>query len=255
MIFARVLIAIVCVVIPITFFAQSQVSTVEKRSVTIQVDRVPLGVVFSKLMFDYGVNIGYEESELDRDHLDYDFDVNVPPEWAVSTTNLSNGMSIQSSSRRVFPATSNLISLELVDRPLSEALDNVVEQMSNYRWEVSDGVVNIVPSKGRDDVNRQFLELKISKCSLPKETAIRFIKYNIGNLPEVRAFLQKHDLAFSMTQLFIGDPKKPIGKEINFENIRMLDLLNEISKVKGGGWSLEQQIGKGTGRKFLDLDI
>ncbi len=255
MIFARLLIAIVCVVIPITGFAQSQVSTVERRSVTIQVDRVALGVVFSQLMFDYGVVIAFEESELDRAHLDYVIDVNVPPGWAGSTIPLSNGMSIQSRSRRVYPAKSHLITLHLVDRPLSEALDKIVAQMSYYRWEVSNGVVIIMPSEGRDDDLRQFLELKISRYSLPRQTAISTIKYSIGDLPEVKEFLEKHELQYFMNQVMFGHPKTPNIENINFEDIRLIDLLNEISKVKGGGWALTTETTKQTRKKFLNLDI
>lgn len=241
-----------CAMFPALTFGQRVPSRLEATRVTIKAEYSPLGTVFGKLMFEYGINIGLEESTLDRDHFDYNFATNI-----LTQTNKTSVGSTKGFARccQVFHATAHLISLDLHDRSLSEALDKIVEQMSNYRWEINGDVVNIIPSKGRDDVYKQFLELKIAKYSLNKGTKIEDIKASFADLPEVKRFLTDHKIKYSYSRVILGDLDTPLKDECKFQNIRMLDLLNRIAKIKPGGWILRERVSQRSMDKYLDLDI
>lgn len=254
MIFIRVIasLSLICTLFFSTGSSQTISTRLKDRKVSIKVVAEPLGSVFGRLMFEYDLNIGFEESTDDREHSDYKFETNL----FCYTIKSFEGQKFESAGiRRLFNSRSHFISLDLAERPLSEVLDRVVEQMSNYRWEINDGVINIIPTKGRDETFRQFLDLRIAKYYLDKGTRVGKIKSSLAELPEVKEFLLLHKLNYSYYRAVIGELNLTINESANFSSIKIRDLLNRIAKLKNGGWILTQQVTKHTREKYLDLDI
>src|ERR687883_495587 len=53
------------------------------KRITIKMNKKPLFDVFMRLIYDYDVAIGFEESTLDSEHDDYQFETNVPYDGAI----------------------------------------------------------------------------------------------------------------------------------------------------------------------------
>ena len=88
----------------------------------------------------------------------------------------------------------NKFSIYAVDERLEDVLNTIVRQMKIYNWEINDGVVNIFPSKGRDNKFEKLLKTSINRFELKPSPKIRFIRPFLYILPEVKDFLLKNEL-------------------------------------------------------------
>ena len=57
---------------------QENSSDLKNKRITIKMENAPFGDVLDYLINQYDVAIGFEESALDTDHNDFDFDTNLP---------------------------------------------------------------------------------------------------------------------------------------------------------------------------------
>lgn len=212
-----------------------------EKKITLRFENAAFGEVVRVLMNRYDVAIGFEESSLDTDHNDYDFE-----------TNLARGFL----SREVYKVQKNAISIDVVDKPLDEVLDSIVSQMRFYSWTLDDGVVNIFPVEGRDEVFRSFLELRIASFWMPKNSPIHRIRLEIEDSPEVKAFVAKAGVSIPVLRKGGGTRNHIIDQELDLPGLTLKELLNQVTKVKRGGWALKRNkfVRNPTGNK-IDLDL
>lgn len=237
-------------------FGQEKVSELKDKRITLKMEKQPLGVIFKHLIVKYDVAIGFEESTLDRDHNDYDFDTNLPilkENW-VSTDGETQ---VSITTERIFEVKQHWFTVNFQNERLEDVLNQIVGQMKNYEWEINDDVVNIFPVKGRDERYKKLLELNIKNFKVEKPALIFVIRNNIIDLPEVKGFLDESKIFYSTNRSGIFDHlKRKLPQEINFSNITFRNLLNSITKIKRGGWILKQNDFLGTKEKeYIDIDI
>lgn len=217
-----------------------QESLLEKK-ITLRFENAAFGEVVRVLMNRYDVAIGFEESSLDTGHNDYDFETNLARRFL---------------SREVYMVQKNAISIDVVDRPLDEVLDSIVSQMRFYSWTLDDGVVNIFPVEGRDEVFRSLLELRIASFWMPKDSPINRIRLEIEESPEVKAFVAKAGISIPVLRKGGGTRDHIIDQEMDFPGLTLKELLNRVTKIKRGGWVLKRNkfVRNPKGDK-IDLDL
>jgi hypothetical protein len=225
------------------------------QAVTIRTDHKPLGEVLRQLNKNYAIGVGLELSQLDADHDDFNFETNFPP--VVEDRIERDAYTITNDVEPSFEAKKYTITVDANQRPLREVLDAVVNQMKNYRWEISEGVVNIIPTKGRDKRYMDFLALSVKHLSLGKKRPpVSLIRQKIMALPEVTAFLAENSLRFASTNSgFVRALNREFEGDLEYADITMRQLLNTIARSNKGGWILSNRRSIKTSTEYIDLDI
>ena len=237
---------------------QKKEASVQDQIITIQVDNQPLGRVFRQLMENYDVAIGFEESILDRNHSDYNFQTNLP---SVGTLKLVSGDSeLDIEVEREFSAKEHKVTLNIRNGKLSEVLDKIANQMVNYKWEVSNGVINIIPIRSRDERFTDLMETKIAKFELEKGKSVNDITISIVKLREFGGWLRKNKLHFNLARsgssvLLNAQYGRKLDEAMSFSNLTFRELLNEITKIKKGGWILSWESVSTKGDEYIKIDI
>jgi hypothetical protein len=125
------------------------------------------------------------------------------------------------------------------DETLEDTLNLICQYWPAYRWEVKDGVVNIVPAVARDTLLEQLLSTKISHF-VPRNVTDKFeLRNAILDLPEVKGFLD----ANGVSVFRLGDPVR------RSDHIRADDLSVSDTDVKG----ILNKIIRDSDRKFWAL--
>lgn len=229
-----------------TSVAHSQITRSEELRdvrVTMKMDRESFGKVMWDLMTTYDIAIGFEESVLDRDHSDYDFQARLPakPETIqrrMKAQEANHNAEVSVVVERYFPVKQNWISINAQNTRLEDVLDSIVSQMENYSWEINDGVVNIFPVRGRDTRYEALLNLNIKRFRVFKGNSSSMIRSRIRELPEFKEFLAERGIHSSAATPGEGFGNVPLSDEFEFSNVSFRDLLNKITVLKRGGWVL-----------------
>lgn len=80
---------------------------------------------------------------------------------------------------------------------LQEVLDQIVKQEPDYRWVVKDDVINLIPTKSRDDFVERLLNTPIQRFDPPKVLGPSQIRDAIVDLPEVVGLLKVNGITAS----------------------------------------------------------
>ncbi len=211
--------------------------------IRIEIHEGSFGDVVDRLISKYNIVVGFEESTLDRDHNDYDFLTTIPPKIETTLYRSDGSAAVMVSGKQVFIAKVHKLTLNFENEKLSKVLDSIVSQMDNYKWEINDGVVNIIPTKGRDKNFENLLSLEIKSFYLGEDASRGRVRHQIKILPEVKKFLDENGLRTNgfRTGGVYGDSQRPVGYKFDFSNLTLRQLLNKIAKTKGGGWILKKQ--------------
>lgn len=177
---------------------QKPVDDLLKQRLTVKIDDVPFITVLATLSVEHRIPIGLELSQVSYDGF-----------------------------RKNFEAT---------NATLEEILNLICEYWPAYRWEVKDGVVNVVPAVARDTLIEHLLSTKISHFSPQKVTDKFELRNAIVDLPEVKSFLD----ANGVSVFRLGDPVR------RSDHIGAIDLSVSDTDVKG----LLNKIVRETERKF-----
>lgn len=242
-------------------FGQELETDVTDKQITIKMEKQPLGLVFRYLMENYDIPIGFEQSILDRGHIEYSFDTNLPAVATHKQQNADGSVKMSTTSESAFNAKSHPITLDFENGTLKDVFDQIVKQMENYKWEINQGVVNIIPIKGRDERFEKLLELKIKKFTFEKGKTVQDIAANIASLPEFRSFLKENNFHFSdfregMNFVRKAQYGRTVDSAMDFSNLTFREILNRAAKIKKGGWILKwRYVSKTTGKELIDIDI
>ena len=119
---------------------------------------------------------------------------------------------------------------------LREALEAIVTADPEYRWEMNDGVVNLLPSRGVPDL----LAVRISAFDSGDATNVTTAKAFLLALPEVRK--RATELGFDQAILesgFHGVPPPgappPPKLDVRLQNVTLLDALNALVRANRHG--------------------
>ena len=129
---------------------QETASELKDKKITIHKENASLSEIFSELIVKYDVAIGFEGSTLDNDHTDYLFKTAVP--YKLKEVVFVDGE---------IPIEKYWFTINADHERLEDVLNEIIPQLKNYKWEINDDVVNIIPIKGRDKRYQALLELNI----------------------------------------------------------------------------------------------
>jgi hypothetical protein len=212
------------------------------------------------LIEKYGIPIGFEKSLLDYGHHDYDFDTNLPSEIHQTTRSADGKIDVTHILENNYKAVLHPITVNFENAKLEDVFNQIVRQMENYKWEINDNVVNIFPVKGRFEKFEKLLDLKISNFTFEKGKPVRDITNKFAELPEFYRFVKENNLAFTdfrngFSTLVNAQYGRPVNAEMNFSNLTFRELLNKITKIKKGGWSLRRIRVRESGKELIEIDI
>ncbi len=257
-------ISLVCCILMFSFVACSvygqRDDDLERQKITINMEGQPLGLILRYLMEQYQIPVGFEESILDRDISDYNFSTNLPSKAEGKVTTVDGTMEVDIEIAPYFKAEKHPITVKVVNGNVSDVFDQIVPQMKNYKWEISDGVVNIYPTSGRDKRFKQLLDTEIANFDLADGKTVQDISFQILKLREFGKWSGKNQLYFSpfrQGSVILVDAQygRKINSKIHLSSITFRKLLNEVTKIKGGGWSLRLPAIGPNGEGQFDLDI
>jgi hypothetical protein len=125
------------------------------------------------------------------------------------------------------------ISVNIFQQPLRAALDAIVEADPDYKWEVNDGVVNLIPKNETDSL----LTIRIKSFQARNLNRLD-TRRAIGALPEVKAKLDRLGLEFSDLSVWrTREIQDQMRLTINMRDTTLKAILNELAK-KTGEWGI-----------------
>lgn len=212
----------------------------------------PLYTVFYRLIQNYDVPIGFEESTLDRAHRHYYFETNVEPERTRAGIDSDKEFSgpYQGFSQ-------HLITVNFKQARLEDVMNAIVRQMKNYDWEIEDEVVNIFPVRGRDPRLKKLLEVRVREFTVGIGADVGSIQ---GELmlarPEFEKFLVESALDSRTDRPGSSFLDRVLPAGMVFANKTFKELLNAITKSKRGGWILQiKTLSDKPGKEFVEILI
>jgi len=172
-------------------YASDQTDLLDRSVGPIRIKSQPIGKILETLSDDYKVPIGISLADTKKSP-DREIDVNLP---------------------------------EMV---LKSVLDFLVIQDPRYKWKVEGQVVNFFPVRDHDPLVSSLLETNLSRVSFSPHLRLSDIRYEIFDLPEIRAKLIQANVAPLMFEMGIPSTNK-IGASLTFSNLSLKELLDQIA--------------------------
>ncbi len=122
------------------------------------------------------------------------------------------------------------LNIEADDATLQDVLDQIVQQELGYRWEMRDGVINIIPVKSRDEFVEKLLNIPVRQFTPPKVLGKFHIRDAIVDLPEVVALLKANGITASRYGYFYRYPSIYTNEKIDL-SISQTDVRGVLNKV------------------------
>lgn len=89
------------------------------------------------------------------------------------------------------------LNIELENATLDNVLNEIVGQETGYKWELRDGVINVIPITSRDDFVEKLLNTEVRQFDQPTKLGKFQIRDAIVELPEVVALLKANGIKAS----------------------------------------------------------
>lgn len=123
------------------------------------------------------------------------------------------------------------INLVVKNTSLRNVLDLLVQQNSNYIWDVNDEVINFVPLKAKSAFVKKLLQTKIALFNPRKNSNKEEVKAYLAQLPEVKELFKKVN-PFTFSVVESNSSKKKLSDDAlnSRTNINFRSILNEIVK-------------------------
>lgn len=207
---------------------------IEERRVAIHMKNVAFGKVIETLIEKYDIPVGLEQSVWVKEE---DGDFWFVPNRRPRSSELSEGIKMP---ELQFVRINQRISISFENAVVSDVIDEIVRQMPGYKWEMNDGVVNIIRHRDRDPLFEKLLDLKVSNLDL-ENPAIYMIASEILAMPELLDFANDNGLCVvNLDEISWKYSKRQHSGKIQFSDLTFRELLNNIAKIKGGGWTLRE---------------
>lgn len=192
--------------------AFAQTADVPTNPVTVDLKNVRVQRVLVELAIQSEVSIGFERSDLDVPQM--------------------------------------TLSVDKSYRTVTDVLNHIVKEVPIYRWEMRDGVINMVPARGRSRVLQDFLAIHVREFKANSYLNKFDLRNCILDLPEVELFLKANNLK---TERLRDYPYRPSiyarDVELSIAGTDVLGILNNIvSKGEHHLWILSHD---GNGNLYL----
>ncbi len=124
---------------------------------------------------------------------------------------------------------------------LKKTLDAIVKANPEYRWQVDDGIINLLVTHGKPEL----LDVQISKLKVDNAASIEAVADSLFALPEVKDAIAKLQLApgvhFIVKPISLNPERKPTYS-IECENMTVREALNAIVRTHGRSvWEYKEQ--------------
>lgn len=114
-----------------------------------------------------------------------------------------------------------------LNKTLRRALDTLVENDPRYRWQVADGVINLLPAAGEPALlQTRIKEFRAENISLAIDTINPLLK-----LPEVEKAMDDLHLKHGVSVYITSPSPKPFS--VKCENVTLRQVLNAIARAEG----------------------
>ena len=145
------------------------------------------------------------------------------------------------------------LNINLENATLEAVLNEIVGQETGYRWELRDGVVNIIPITSRDDFVERLLSTPISQFDQPKKLGKFQIRDAIAELPEVTALLKANGITASHYGYSYQYPSRYTNEKVDLSmsGTDVRGILNRVIKeTEHNMWMVSR-----SGKNLNSLDI
>jgi hypothetical protein len=143
------------------------------------------------------------------------------------------------------------LNIDLENATLEDALNEIVGQERGYRWELRDGVINIIPITSRDDFVEKLLNTPIRHFDQPKKLGKFQIRDAITELPEVVALLKANGITASHYGYVYRGPDTNEKVDLSISGTDVRGLLNKvIRETEHNMWMVSR-----SGRNLSSLDL
>jgi hypothetical protein len=176
---------------------------------------VSLGVALSKIAYKYSVPIGIE----------------LPPETMDS-------------------GRSN-VSVEISEGTFSDVLTTIFDQAQDFRWELRDGVINVIP-KGpySDGLLSEIINTRINRFSIDQGVSKMQIRHALTKCPEIQKIIGDNSLEVDDGTFSEGLRSLGKGFSLHLSNTSIRDVLNSIVKDTSTRYWIATRTGE-NGRYFF----
>jgi len=123
------------------------------------------------------------------------------------------------------------IEVNLKQGNLQQTLDKVFEQNGNYRWRLTNGVINVFPKANRDPVLEDILDTQVEKFSLEPGVSRLSVRDAMLGLPEIKAKLTLANVTAVNVGTWHADfDEVKLASSIILEKVTLREILNHIAK-------------------------
>jgi hypothetical protein len=122
------------------------------------------------------------------------------------------------------------LTINLDSATLKTVLDTIIQKQPDYRWEVKDGVINILPTKSVDDFVENFLNTRINRFVPPKLATPSRLRDAVTEIPEVQGLLKASGISAARYGYFSRYPSLYTDPNVDL-NISGTDVRGVLNKI------------------------
>jgi hypothetical protein len=127
------------------------------------------------------------------------------------------------------------ISVNIFQQPLRVALDEIVKADPDYKWEINDGVVNLLPKNDAESL----VVISVKSFQVRDKSRLDTTRA-IAALPEVEAKIKSMGLEFTEISLWpVRDKRDQMRLTFDIHDTSLKAILNEIAR-KTNGWGISR---------------
>lgn len=143
------------------------------------------------------------------------------------------------------------LNINLENARLEDVLNEIVGQETGYRWELRDGVINIMPITSRDDFVEKLLNTEVRRFDQPKKLGKFQIRDAIVELPEVVALLRRNGITASHYGYFYSPSNVNESTDLSISGTDVRGILNRvIRETEHNMWIVSR-----SGKNLNSLDL
>ena len=116
-----------------------------------------------------------------------------------------------------------------LNKSLRQALDAIVETDTRYRWQIADGVINLLPAEGEPAL----LRTRIRKFHVTDVTSALDALNQLIALPEVKEGMDALHLKPGIAAISYWSSPNPKPFSVAFKNVTLRQALNAIAAASG----------------------
>lgn len=134
---------------------------------------------------------------------------------------------------------------------LRNILDTIILSDPQYRWEIDDGVINVLPAAGES----AFLEIRVKKLRVRNATSVLFAYSKLMSLQEVKKAIIDLGLTGSFER-FQGPPPDRSSFNVICKDVTIREALNAIVRADGKAvWAYQENHCKGKNGFSIDFIV